>query len=129
MKTLVATLILTSTVALPRAANTDRDRPTPPPVPAAIQVPAGFKPFLSAHAIGKFTTKKSASLLDHATNLAHELRPGRAHLFNGFGLRLERGQVILAALAPHAGFGQRWCAERKLGGRWTGQTGAQRDRE
>ena len=52
MKAYMTAMILASTVALPHGAHPDRDRVTPPPVPEAIQVPSGYKPFLSAHAIG-----------------------------------------------------------------------------
>ena len=51
MKMFMTTMFLATTVALPYA-QTDRNRPTVPAVPAEIQVPAGFKPFLSAHAVG-----------------------------------------------------------------------------
>src|SRR5262245_38212545 len=52
MKTFVTALILASTAAfaLPQPAPS---APIPPPqVPTEIQVPAGFKPYLKAHAIG-----------------------------------------------------------------------------
>ena len=53
MKTFVRILILASAVALPQATQAQRrERPVPPPVPEAIQVPPGYKPYLSAHAIG-----------------------------------------------------------------------------
>lgn len=52
MKTYVSMLTVAATfaVAVPIAAHPDRV--TPPPVPAEIRVPAGYKPFLAAHAIG-----------------------------------------------------------------------------
>ena len=50
MKTLVAALILASTLALPQAVSAQR--PMPPQVPKAIQVPRGYIPFLAGHAIG-----------------------------------------------------------------------------
>lgn len=53
MKTYVSVLILVSAIALPQGAHAQRrERPAPPPVPDAIQVPPGYKPYLAAHAIG-----------------------------------------------------------------------------
>lgn len=49
MKAYVAVLILAFMIGLPQAV---RAQVTPPPVPAAIEVPAGFKPYLIAHAVG-----------------------------------------------------------------------------
>ncbi len=53
MKTYVSALILASTVVLPQGARAERSvGPVPPQVPARIQVPPGYKPFLAGHAIG-----------------------------------------------------------------------------
>jgi hypothetical protein len=53
MKTYVYVLIVASAIVLPQRAHAERrDRPAPPPVPDAIQVPPGYKPYLAAHAIG-----------------------------------------------------------------------------
>jgi hypothetical protein len=53
MKTPIAALLLLATIALPRAAAAQGPaRPVPPPVPDAIQVPSGYRPFLAGHAIG-----------------------------------------------------------------------------
>ena len=53
MKTYLSALILASIVALPQGARAERPaRPVPPQVPAAIQVPPGYRPFLAGHAIG-----------------------------------------------------------------------------
>jgi len=49
MKAYVAALILAFMIGLPQAV---RAQVTHPPVPAAIEVPAGFKPYLIAHAVG-----------------------------------------------------------------------------
>jgi hypothetical protein len=50
MRNYAIALVLASTVALPHVIYAHR--PTPPPVPTAIEVPAGNKPFLMARAIG-----------------------------------------------------------------------------
>ncbi len=53
MKTSAFALILASAIALPQALQAERPaRPVPPPVPDAIQVPPGYKPFLVGHAVG-----------------------------------------------------------------------------
>ena len=53
MKRCVYILILASAIGLPHGAQAQRrGRPVPPPVPEAIQVPEGYKPYLAAHAIG-----------------------------------------------------------------------------
>jgi Protein of unknown function (DUF3455) len=53
MKTCIGIFVLASTIVVPQRAHAEsRNRPVPPPVPAAIQVPAGYKPYLAAHAIG-----------------------------------------------------------------------------
>ncbi len=53
MKTYISALILLSAIALPQDAHAQRqERPVPPPVPDAIQVPPGYRPYLSAHAFG-----------------------------------------------------------------------------
>lgn len=50
MKASVAAPLLAFIVGLPQAAHAQHV--TPPAVPEAIQVPAGFKPYLMAHAVG-----------------------------------------------------------------------------
>ena len=50
MKSFTTVIVLALTIALPRIVSAQR--PTPPPVPGAIEVPAGYKPFLAAHAVG-----------------------------------------------------------------------------
>src|SRR5262245_13247583 len=62
---------------------------------------------LAAHAIGEFTADEGASLLDHAADFAHQFWPRGTHFCDRFGPRLQRGHVILAALAHKARFGQR----------------------
>lgn len=53
MKISVIAVFLAATAALPQAAHAQRSaRPEPPPVPQAIQVPSGYKPFLVGHAVG-----------------------------------------------------------------------------
>lgn len=53
MKTSIATLLLLATTTLPSTAGAEgQGRPVPPPVPDAIQVPSGYRPFLAGHAIG-----------------------------------------------------------------------------
>lgn len=53
MKTYVSILVLASAIVVPQGAHAERrQRPVPPPVPGAIQVPSGYKPYLAAHAIG-----------------------------------------------------------------------------
>jgi hypothetical protein len=53
MKIYVSAVILASAIALPPGAHAEgRQRPLPPPVPDAIQVPPGYTPYLAAHAIG-----------------------------------------------------------------------------
>jgi hypothetical protein len=53
MKTYATALVLAAWVVLPHAAHAQRPtRPVAPPVPDAIQVPTGYRPFLAAHAVG-----------------------------------------------------------------------------
>src|ERR1043166_974999 len=53
MKTFATALMLAATVTLPEAVRGEQQmRLSAPQVPAAIQVPSGYKPFLVAHAIG-----------------------------------------------------------------------------
>jgi hypothetical protein len=53
MKSCVRILILASAIALPQDAHAGRrERPVPPPVPDALQVPQEYTPYLAAHAIG-----------------------------------------------------------------------------
>jgi hypothetical protein len=53
MKTYTSVLILASAIALPQAVHAQREAlVVPPPVPEAIQVGPGYKPFLAAHAVG-----------------------------------------------------------------------------
>src|SRR5262249_36825290 len=71
---------------------------------------------LLARAIGKLTANEGAARFDHLADFADEFGSGRAHLFQHRHLRLERLQIVLAALRPHPRFGQRWRAKRKLCG-------------
>ena len=50
MKSHAIVVIMVFAIALPRIAHAQR--PTPPPVPSAIEVPPGYKPFLAGHAVG-----------------------------------------------------------------------------
>ena len=53
MKSCVRILILVSAIALPQGVHAGRrERPVPPPVPDAIQVPQEYTAYLAAHAIG-----------------------------------------------------------------------------
>lgn len=51
MKTPVSALLLAAAVFLPQAVQAE-GRVSAPPVPDAIRVPAGYRPFLVAHAVG-----------------------------------------------------------------------------
>lgn len=50
MKAYIAAPLLAFIIGLPQVAHAQRI--TPPAVPEAIQVPAGYKPYLMAHAVG-----------------------------------------------------------------------------
>ena len=53
MKNYVAAMMLAATVTLPQAVRAEAEtRLSAPQVPAAIEVPSGYKPFLVAHAVG-----------------------------------------------------------------------------
>lgn len=53
MKTYISVLVLAYAIALPQRAHAQGpERPAPPPVPDAIQVPPGYTPYLAAHAVG-----------------------------------------------------------------------------
>ena len=50
MKNFATVVIIAFAIALPRIAHGQRQ--TPPPVPGAIEVPHGYRPFLAGHAVG-----------------------------------------------------------------------------
>ncbi len=53
MKTSLSALLLAASIGLPQAVRAEGAlRIVAPPVPDTIQVPAGYKPFLSGHAVG-----------------------------------------------------------------------------
>jgi hypothetical protein len=92
MKTCIGIFVLVSTIVAPQRAHAEsRNRPVPPPVPAAIQVPPGYKPYLAAHAIG------TQGYVCVAVGSVYSWAPfgPQATLFNGAG-----EQILTHFLSP-----------------------------
>lgn len=92
MKTCISILILASGIALPRNVQAGRpEHPVPPPMPEAIQVPPGYKPYLAAHAIG------TQGYVCVAVGAVYSWAPfgPQATLFNGEG-----EQILTHFLSP-----------------------------
>jgi len=83
MKTPISILLLAASIALPHAAHAE-GRVVAPPVPDAIRVPAGYKPFLAGHAVG------SQGYVCVATGSAYQWSPfgPQATLFDAEGQQL-----------------------------------------
>ena len=84
----IATLALTFTVAV----NATEKKIIPPPVPANLEVPVGFKPYLEGHALGT----QNYICLPTATGFSWTLFGPQATLFND-----DNGQTITHFLSPN----------------------------
>lgn len=92
MKTHVTALVIAAATLLPQGARAQRPaRPVPPPVHEAIQVPSGYRPFFTGHAVG---TQGYVCVVDAAGFRWAPFGP-QATLFNAEG-----DQVLTHYLSP-----------------------------